>query len=277
MRRMAWIPALVVLVAAGVVVAGEPADTGKPALVQQDKPEIVEQAGPELVDMGRLEPAELVAAIKEQLSAIEALRAQMQQTLEAMEAVDAEVATLRQQRLEQRLNEIAALGPEMEAAVEKLRLLRKRAEELRTELDETKQAQREAFDALKIEGEDKDVLAALMSDRELPVVPPDDQAGPPPGSRRGGDAQRRGGPDRMRNIQARIEQQREERRRRLEELKQADPELHAIMLKKVELIEQLDGPRAELAEHVAAVQQALQALQRRLGDFQRAVEQGTQF
>ncbi len=268
MRWAGGIVAVVLLVAAGSGLAGEEALEDKPVKIQEER------------DLGELEMTDLVEGLKAELDALVALKGKMEEALETIERVDAEVAELREQRLEQRLDEIADLGPEMEDAIEKLRLLRKRSEELRGDLRETKEAQREVFKAIEIAPEDKALLKVLMSDRELPFISPERRVVK---VRREGprlddaDKKRRAKSEWARKIRERNERQREERRRRLEQLEREDPELHKLMAEKVELLEQLDGPRAELAEHMEATQGALRELHRRLGELYRFMEPGPDF
>jgi len=237
-----------------------------------------------------LDTAELVEAIKTQLGALDGLRAQMEQTLEAIEQVDQKVAELRKERLDKRLDEIADLSDEMQDAVEKLRGLRARSSELQTELKETRQSQRELFDTLEIGPQDKAMLKTLLSERELPLVPPDrravkirlDTQGP-----RAGAGKRGVGTSKDRkavlksewadNIRLHNERRQEDRQRRLDQLEREDPELHTLMAKKAELIEQCDGPRAEVATHLEATQKLIQALHRRLGEYYRLMERSPDF
>jgi chromosome segregation ATPase len=215
--------------------------------------------------------------VKAEFKALEALQAGMAETLKAIERVDAEVAALRERRLEQRLDQIADLGPEIEKAIEKLRLLRKRAGELRTELRQAREAERDAFDALEIGADDKAVLRTLMSDREMPVVPRerrDVRVRRQEVRARGQDERQRTGPEWARRVREQNERRREERRRQLEELEQQDPELHDLMAKKVELLERLDEPRAELAPHMDTLRRVLRELQQRLGALNRLIAPG---
>ena len=161
-----------------------------------------------------------------------------------------------------------------------VRLLRTRAGELKEELKETEQKQREAFKALEIGREDKELLRALMSGRELPVMPPERRVievrKEVVVTEKDG-TKRRVTSEWARKVREHSERQRAERRSRLDELEQTDPELHALMAKKVELLEELDEPRAEFAERMEAVQRTLQALHGRLGEFQRMMEMGQEF
>jgi DNA repair exonuclease SbcCD ATPase subunit len=266
---MRWAIGIVVVV---LLAAARPVGAGEEAREEQPAAEL-EQEG----QIEELETPALVEAIKTELKALDELQAKMAETLEAIERVDAEVAALRERRLEERLDQIADLGPEMEKAIEKLRLLRTRADELRTELRQTREAERKAFDALEIEPDDKEMLRALMSDRELPVVPRDrpavrvrrqDVRG------RAQDETPRERSELARAVRERDERRREERQRRLDELAQSDPELHELMAKKAELTEQLDEPRAELAGHMDAIRRVLREVQRRLGALNRLVEPG---
>ena len=263
MRWAGGIVAVVLLVAAGSGLAGEEAPEDKPVKMQEER------------DLGELEMTDLVEGLKADLDALVALKGEMEEALEAIERVDAEVAELREQRLEQRLDEIADLGPEMEDAIEKLRLLRKRSEELRADLRETKEAQREVFKAIEIAREDKALLKVLMSDRELPFIPPERRVVKV--RQKGSEREPRLKSEWALKIRERNERRREERRRRLEQLEREDPELHKLMAEKVELLEQLDGPRAELAEHMEAIQGALRELHRRLGELYRFMEPGPDF
>ena len=290
---MKWtvsVVAMAFLAAAGPVLAGREVEI---VVVKEVEEKGTAAAG--ALELVELDMRGLVEALKEQIEALDALRDEMQETLEAVERVNSEVAELREQRLDERLNEIADLGPEMGAAVEKLRLLRTRAGELRAELKDTEQKQREAFKALEIGREDKELLKALMSGRELPFMPRErrvvtvrkeevrkegvrKEGVRKEGVRKeGGEKKRRVTSEWALRMREHSEQQRKERRRRLDELEHADPELHALMAKKVELLEELDEPRVELAERMEAVQRTLQALHRRLGEFHRTMELGQDF
>lgn len=275
MKWIVSVVAMAIAAAAGPVLAGREVEI---VVVKEVEQKEGEAAG--ALELVELDMRGLVEALKEQIEALDALRDEMQETLEAVERVNEEVAELREERLEQRLNEIADLGPEMEAAVEKLRLLRTRAGELRAELKDTERKQREAFKALEIGREDKELLKALMSGRELPFVPRERRVVKvrKEGVRKeAGEKRRRVKSEWALRMREHSERQRKERRRRLDELEHADPELHALMAKKVELLEELDEPRVELAERMEAVQRTLQALHRRLGEFHRSMELGQDF
>ena len=262
----------------GAGFAGEPPRETAPGAGEAPAAGGPEASGKPAVELGGLDMAKLMDMVRAELDGIEALKAEMEKTLSAIEGVNGEVAELRAKRLDQRLSELADKSPVMEEAIQKLRMLREQAEKLRTELQQAREAQKKLFDTLELGREEKDALRALLSDGGQPEGPPelvrDFRGGPQDFGDRGG--RRFADPGLAQRVREQNERRREEYQRRLAALEQQDPEMHALLVKKVELIEQLDGPRVGLAEHVQTVQRVLQELQRRLVEFYQLTEAGSE-
>ena len=189
-----------------------------------------------------LAECEVCAALNKQIQEIEA----------KLDELDRQKDALRLERLEAKINELAAAHPELKEQLEALLAQCKKAAELEKQALETADTTRNILAGLQLEAEDRDAVNE--------AVGPLDQ-GPPPERRFDRFANQRDRFRRDRNPEAAQRQERleAERQRQLEELKQTDPKLYEITVKEQELLTKLDDLQNDLRdtmrEHLRNAQQ----------------------
>jgi DNA repair exonuclease SbcCD ATPase subunit len=170
-----------------------------------------------------------------------ALNKQIEELQAQLDDLDRQKEALRLERLEAKINELAAAHPALKDQLEALLAECKKAADLEKQARETADATRNLLDGLQLEPEDR---AALNE-----AVGPLDQ-GPPRDRQFNRFVNQRQRLRRDRDPQAadRLAQMEAEHKRQLEALKQSDPKLYEITVKEEELTTKLDDLQNDLRE-----------------------------